>query len=310
MPPPVTSAVGRNASESGHRLSALLLLVTALWGLNMTTLKVVASYFHPSVMATERAAVAAVFMGAMIWLQRRTRRRTRMNRRQLATVVACAVLMVYLNQILISSGLLRTTATNGSVAIALSPLVSSLMAAVILRERFGPMRLAGVLLGFGGVLVVVLHSSGARLADAGLGDAMVVGSVVTFAIGGVLIQRLARETDALHASAMIYACGTLMLALHTVVVGAAPGLAAWFPGFWPLLLVLFSSLVATAFGNLAWNHAIVKIGVARVSLWFYWVPVFGVGFAALLLGETLSIWHGVGLMAVVAGTALGTSSRA
>jgi drug/metabolite transporter (DMT)-like permease len=101
-----------------------------------------------------------------------------------------------------------------------------------------------------------------------------------------------------------------MLALHTITAGAASGLDAWMPGFWPLMLVLFSALIATAFGNLAWNHAMVKIGVARVSLWFYGVPVFGVGFAALLLGETLTIWHGVGVVIVIVGTALGTYSRA
>lgn len=301
---------GHLSSLNGNRLSALLLFVTALWGLNMTALKTIASYFDPAVMATERAAIAAAFLGLMLWRQRHKLRRTRMTARQFATVLACAALMVYLNQILLAVGLVRTTATNASVAIALSPLVSSLMAALILRERIGLLRIVGVALGFAGVLIVVLHSSGARLADAGLGDGLVVASVVTFSIGGVLIQRLARETDALYASAMIYACGTLMLALHTLAVGAAPNVGAWLPGFWPLMLVLFSALIATAFGNLAWNHAIVKIGVARVSLWFYWVPVFGVGFAALLLGETLTIWHAVGLLVVVVGTALGTYSRA
>ena len=300
----------RITRPEGRQLAALLLLVTALWGLNMAAMKTIASYFDPAVMATERAGIAAVFMGLMLWRQRRTRRRTRMTRDQLATVIACAVLMVYLNQILLSAGLVRTSATNASVAIALSPLVSSLMAALMLRDRLGYLRIAGVALGFGGVLIVVLQSPGARVAEAGLGDAMVVASVVTFSVGGVLVQRLARETDALHASAMIYACGTFMLAVHTAVVGAATNVKAWVPGFWPLMLVLFSSLIATTFGNLAWNHAIVRLGVARVSLWFYWVPVFGVGFAALLLGETLTAWHGVGLVAVIAGTALGTYSRA
>lgn len=276
----------------------------------MTAMKTISSYFDPAVMATERAAIAALFMGAMLWQQRETLPRARMTRHQLGTVLVCALLMVYVNQILLAAGLVRTTATNASVAIALSPLVSSLMAALILRERIRSSNIAGVVLGFGGVLLVVLQSKSARAAEAGFGDAMVVASVVTFAIGGVLIQRLARETDALYASAMIYAFGTLMLALHTIAVGAAPALDAWMPGFWPLMLVLFSALIATAFGNLAWNHAIVKIGVARVSLWFYWVPVFGVGFAALLLGETLTIWHAAGLLIVIVGTALGTYSRA
>lgn len=296
------------ASLSKNRgLSALLLLVTCLWGLNMTALKSIAFHFHPAVMATERAAIAAIFMGSLLcWRHRDGRQLRRFTMRQSVLVLMCAVLLVYSNQVLISAGLAKTSATNGSVAVALSPLISSLMAALMLRERLGLSRLIGVALGFGGVLMVVLKTSGAQLAHAGTGDLMILASVVTFAIGGVLMQQLARDTDVLQANAMIYASGTAMLLVHTAAVGAAPDVVAWLPGFWPLMLMLFSALIATAFGNLAWNHAIAKIGIARVSLWFYWVPVFGVGFAALLLGEPLSIWHAIGLVAVIAGTAIGT----
>jgi drug/metabolite transporter (DMT)-like permease len=282
-------------------------MVTALWGLNLTALKSIAFHFHPVVMATERAAIATLFMGVVLcWRCRNGQQLNRFTARQWSLVVACAVLMVYTNQILISAGLTKTSATNGSVAVALSPLVSSLMAALILRERMDLSRLVGVALGLGGVLIVVLKTSGAQLGQAGAGDLMVVASVVTFAIGGVLIQMLARETDVLQASAVVYASGTAMLLLHAVAVDAAPDLAAWVPGFWPVVLMLFSALIATAFGNLVWNHAIAKMGMARVSLWFYWVPIFGVGFASLLLDEALSAWHGVGLVAVIAGTAIGT----
>lgn len=294
--------------DADHRgLSAVLLLVTALWGLNITALKSIAFHFHPAVMATERAAIATLLMGAILsWRCRKGRPLNRLTARQWRLALACAVLLVYANQILLSAGLARTSATNGSVAVALSPLISSLIAALMLRERLDLSRLVGVALGLGGVLVVVLKTSGAQLGQAGAGDLMVVASVVTFAVGGVLMQILARETDVLQASALVYASGTAMLLSHTVVVGASPDLAAWVPGFWPVVLMLFSALIATAFGNLVWNHAITKMGMARVSLWFYWVPVFGVGFASVLLGEALSVWHGVGLMAVIAGTAIGT----
>jgi drug/metabolite transporter (DMT)-like permease len=48
------------------------------------------------------------------------------------------------------------------------------------------------------------------------------------------------------------------------------------------------------------------LGVARAALYAYWVPIFGVSFAVLLLGEPLTIWHGVGLAAVLGGTWIGT----
>jgi drug/metabolite transporter (DMT)-like permease len=70
--------------------------------------------------------------------------------------------------------------------------------------------------------------------------------------------------------------------------------------------VLFSGLAATAFGNIVWNRAIATIGVARTAIFLYWVPIFGVAFAALLLGEALSWWHLLGFVAVMGGTWLGT----
>jgi drug/metabolite transporter (DMT)-like permease len=194
MPPP--------AQNRG--LSALLFLVTGLWGLNMTALKSIAFHFHPAVMATERAAIAALFMASLLcWRHRDGSQLRRFTARQSALVLMCAVLLVYSNQVLISAGLAKTSATNGSVAVALSPLISSLMAALMLRERLGAARLVGVALGFGGVLIVVLQTSGAQLAHAGAGDLMIVASVVTFAIGGVLMQQLARDTDVLQASAIL-----------------------------------------------------------------------------------------------------------
>ena len=64
-------------------------------------------------------------------------------------------------------GLAWTTATNASVAIALSPLVSSLMAALMLRERIGLLRLVVQLAGW----CVLDRSVSSKLAgDAGLGD--------------------------------------------------------------------------------------------------------------------------------------------
>ena len=74
-------------------------------------------------------------------------------------------------------------------------------------------------------------------------------------------------------------------------------------------LVILSGLLATALGGIVWNRALQVLGVARAALYAYWVPIFGVGFAVLLLGEPLSIWHGVGLVAVLGGTWIGTRGR-
>jgi drug/metabolite transporter (DMT)-like permease len=281
-----------------------LIAAMAVWGLNVSVVKALTTSFEPLPLASLRMVVACATLSGLLWWQRC--RLPRLGRKQAASLLGCAVLMVYANQILFAEGLLRSTAANGALIMATSPLASSLMAALVFRERMTLQRIFGVVLGFTGVAAVVLSHPGSSLSSAGLGDLMLVLSVVSFAAGGVVVQRLARELHPLSISWAIYVVGTVMLVVHTFFSPSVLTAAALFPGAWPWLLVLFSGVAATALGNLVWNRAIAAIGVARTAVFLYWVPIFGIAFAALLLGEPLTWWHLGGFIAVMAGTWLGT----
>lgn len=285
-----------------------MLLAMVLWGVNVSAVKALTTSFESLPLASLRMAVACVALSAIVLWRRGGV--PALGARQLAAMTGCAFLMVYANQILFAQGLLRSTATNGALIMALSPLVSALMAALVFRESLTPRRMLGVALGFAGVAAVVLSHPGAGLSRAGIGDLMLALGVVSFAIGGVGVQRLARQIDPLSISWVIYMIGTAMLVLHTLLGPSRLGAAELFPGAWPWALVLFSGIAATAAGNLIWNRAISVIGVARTAVFLYWVPVFGVAFAALLLGEALTWWHLLGFVAVMSGTWLGTRPAA
>lgn len=281
-----------------------MLLAMVLWGVNVSAVKALTTSFESLPLAALRMAVACLALSAIVLWRRGGV--PALGARQLAAMTGCAFLMVYANQILFAQGLLRSTATNGALIMALSPLVSALMAALVFRESLTPRRMLGVALGFAGVAAVVLSHPGAGLSRAGIGDLMLALGVVSFAIGGVGVQRLARQVDPLSISWVIYMIGTAMLVLHTLLGPSRLGADELFPGAWPWALVLFSGIAATAAGNLIWNRAISVIGVARTAVFLYWVPVFGVAFAALLLGEALTWWHLLGFVAVMSGTWLGT----
>ncbi|GER14370.1 DMT family transporter [Variovorax boronicumulans] len=299
MNQPAPSHGATPASVQGWMLLAML-----VWGVNVSAVKALTASFETLPLAALRMGVACIALSAIVLWRRGGV--PRLTARQLAVMAGCAFLMVYGNQILFAQGLLRSTATNGALIMALSPLVSALMAALVFGERFTARRMVGVALGFAGVAAVVLSHPGAGLSSAGIGDLMLALSVVSFAVGGVGVQRLARQIDPLSISWVIYLIGTLMLVVHTVLGPSRLGTAQLFPGAWPWALVLFSGIAATAAGNLIWNRAISVIGVARTAVFLYWVPVFGVLFAALLLGEVLTWWHLFGFAAVMSGTWLGT----
>jgi drug/metabolite transporter (DMT)-like permease len=289
-------------------VQSTLIAAMAIWGLNVAAVKVLTGIFDPTTLAALRMLVACGAL-SMVVLWKRCGLPS-VSVRQGGAIVVCALLMVYLNQILFAEGLMRSTATNGALIMALSPLVSALLAAVVFRERPTVSRLVGVALGFAGVAAVVLSHPGAGLSIAGAGDLMLVAAVVSFAAGGAIVQRLARHMHTLTISWAIYLVGALLLTLHAGIEAPALDSATLFPGWRPWAFILFSGVLATALSNLVWNRAIARIGVARTAVFLYWVPVFGVAFAALLLGERLTPWHLFGFLAVMAGTYLGTRQPA
>ena len=288
-------------------LQALLLGTAAVWGANLSVVKLLLVQMEPLLVSVLRMLVAAVAVAAVVAWRRMPW--PQLSRRQWGALAGCAFLMVYINQIFFVHGVAGTNAANAALIIALNPLVSSLLAVVLLGDRLSPPRILGVALGFGGVAAVVLHRPGMALGGAGLGDLLVLCSVTTWVLGGVMVQRLARGIDPLFISAVLNVIGTALLLLH---VGLRPSPlvydASRINGM-TVVLIGVSGLLATALGGIIWNRALMVLGVARTALYSYWVPIFGVLFAVLLLGEPLTVWHGVGLAAVLAGTWLGTRSH-
>ena len=287
--------------------NAQLLLAGAmlLWGLNIPAIKLLATRFDPVMLAALRMLCACCVF-ALIAL-RRNGQLPRIGRSHWGLLFACSVLMVYGNQIFFTGGMVLTSATNTALIVALGPLVSTLLAALVFRERLGAASMVGIVLGLVGVGVVVLQRPGAGLGRAGIGDAMIGASVFTFAVGGVLVQRLARRLDAIAISWGIYTTGTALLILHACIAGFDTRIFAAGAGNWSLLM--FSGIAATAIGNLIWNRSIGVLGISRTALYLNWVPLFAIAFAVLFLGEPMSWWLVLGFACVVSGTWIGTMRR-
>lgn len=300
------------APSAGASIRLGLLAMMAIWGANVSVVKLMLPHMDPMVLSLGRMSSAAlVLVAVMLWQGRRLSRRAlrAIGPHTLAVLAGCGFLMVYLNQVTFTYGVKGTAAANASLIIALNPLVSALGAALLLGDRLTPRRLLGVALGFGGVMAVVLHRPGMALGGPGFGDAMMFGSVLTWVGGGLIVQRLARRLDTGLISTLVTSVGAAVLVLHVALDPGSrlpdPAAVPWW--VWPLMLA--SGASATAAGALVWNRGLQVLGVARTALFVYWVPIFGVGFAVGLLGEPLTVWHGIGLAAVLSGTWLGTRGR-
>ena len=60
---------------------------------------------------------------------------------------------------------------------------------------------------------------------------------------------------------------------------------------------------------LCWNRGVTALGPNRSGVFIHLIPVFGAAMAIGFLGETPRPYHGVGMIVVVAGVALATTTR-
>jgi drug/metabolite transporter (DMT)-like permease len=198
------------------------------------------------------------------------------------------------------------TAGNSAILMSIEPLMTSVAAALFLRERLGPRRLAGFALGMCGVAVL----NGAWRKDfhwTGLTPSLIfVSSFVCEAAYSVIGKPIIARASVMKTLALSLVAGTIAnllidghRTLHDARTLQAEG--------WVLLFAL--AILCTVIGYSVWFVVIRECPVNVAALTIFAQSVFGIGFAALWLHEKLHWGHLLGSLTIVAGLILGLSRQ-
>ncbi|MDU8911946.1 DMT family transporter [Aestuariicoccus sp. MJ-SS9] len=168
-------------------------------------------------------------------------------------------------------------------------------------ERMGPRRIAGFLIGFVGVVVLIgdeaLASTGAALEPAG--RLACLAAAGCYAVSSVMMRRLP-PVDAIGLAAMPMLFGmALVVPLAWAVEGPPP-----LPDTHTLILLAFLGLVPTAGANLLRVLVIRSAGPVFMSLTNYQVPLWSVILGVWLLDEPLRPSLLIALVLILAGVGL------
>jgi drug/metabolite transporter (DMT)-like permease len=180
--------------------------------------------------------------------------------------------------------------------VMLSPMVATLLAAWLLRERVGPLRWVLVTLAFAGALVVVRPGSG----QFGWAVAFPLGSAATYAAFQVLTRRMSGHDDPLvtHFWTGLFGTVAVLPALALFGAGAAAqALAAATPAVWTGLVAI--GLLGT-FGHLLLIFAF-RFGAASTLAPFTYTQIgWAMLFGWLLMGALpdAAAWAGIAMIAV------------
>jgi drug/metabolite transporter (DMT)-like permease len=277
----------------------LLLLMTLLWGVNYSIVKVALRAIPPLAFNSLRLLLASFLFLVTLAVYRRSR--SRISARDWLIIGAYGLIGHFIYQLCFVLGIARTTAANSSLILGCSPVAVALLAAAIGQERVRRTHWAGAMLSVAGIYLVV--GRGARLGEASLaGDALTFVGVFCWAIYTVGSKHLLERYSPLEVTGYSMAIGTVPF-----VVAGYGELAAleWtrVPGeAWAALV--FSAIFALYVGYLIWYAAVHRIGNVRTSMYSNVTPIAALVVAVAWLGERLTTPQIVGAAAVVAGMAL------
>jgi len=271
----------------------LALAVVAIWGSNFVVIKYALHTLPPMTLAVLRFSFALV--PACFFL-----RRPQVGWGNLAGYG----ILIGVGQFGLLYLAMRSQISPGLASLVVQTQVffTLLLAVRIRKEKVLSAQWLGLVLAAGGIVVIASHTDGATTA---LGIAMVLAAAFSWACANLLTQRAGRiDMLAYVVWSSAFAVPPLLL-LALLIDGPqqmAAGLAASDLGTWAA--VLWQSIGNTLFGYGVWSWLLARHPAGRIVPMALLVPVFGMGSAAVLLGEPLPAWKLIAAALVLAGLAI------
>jgi drug/metabolite transporter (DMT)-like permease len=289
---------GRIANPMGALEWLLLIALSVLWGGTFFFAEIALEELRPLTLVLCRVGLAAA---ALVILVYATGRQMPVG----AAVWGAFLIMGVLNNLipfsLIFWGQTRITGSLAAILNATTPLFTVVLAHLLTRdERLTPNRLAGVILGLAGVVMMIGPQALRELGLHLLAQIAVLGAALSYALAGIFGRRFHEVSPVVSAAGQLTATTVLMtpivLLLEPPSGDLVPSLQTW-------SAVVAIALLCTAFAYVLYFRILASAGATNLLLVTFLIPVSAIVLGGGLLGERLAIQHFVGMALIGLGLA-------
>ncbi len=272
-----------------------LIAMSALWGASFPLLRIVSPALGPWGVAALRCALATAVLALLMRLlgERWPARGSWMSlaRLSLLTVAAPFVLFTW--------AALHIPSGYSAVLNATAPLFGVLAAAAMGDEKLTGRRLLGCALGFAGVALLVRLGPVSVTPTVILAALACVGGAGAYGVGAILMKRATQVMQPLAASAAVHMAATLILCLPAAAT--VPRMHLSLPA---LLAMLVLGCVTSGFMYWISMRLMREISASAATSSAFMIPLFGVTWGGLFLGEPVTLGMLPGCLLVLLATAL------
>ena len=272
-------------------------LLGLIWGSSFLWIKIAVDDVHPFVLVTFRVLFGLIGLLIVMRWQRQSLPR---DRRTILAFVFMGIFNTAIPFVLIAWGETQIDSSLASILNGTVPLFTIITAHFWLRdEKITPPRLAGLIVGFVGVIVLVARDfKPGGLQGNALGQLAVLLAAISYAVALTFSRRYLRGTKPVVQSTMILIVASAVMGVVTPVVERPIQLPTlpitWLALLWLGVMGLCVAYLLFFYLNNAW-------GPTRASLVTYVFPVVGVFLGIIFLNEKPDWNMAIGSALVVAG---------
>lgn len=263
-------------------LQAHLALFTAnlIYGINYTVAKdVMPDYIRPSGFVLIRVLGALLLFA----LFSKAAGDEKIDKADLPRLFLCGIFGVAVNQIMFFEGLNLTTPINAGIIMVITPIMVLIMSSIILREKVTNNKIAGIALGIGGALLLLLGKKSVSFTSGTLlGDLFILINAASYAVYLTIVKPLMYKYKTLTVMKWVFLFGLPFVIPFGFNEAVAINWSAITTIVW--LEIIFVIFFTTFFAYMLNTMALKRVSPSVVSIYIYLQPVLATT-AALITGK-------------------------
>ncbi|MDQ0859638.1 DMT family transporter [Bacillus sp. V2I10] len=272
-----------------------IISVTLVWGYTWVTMKIAISDIPPILFSSLRLLIGAIPLFILLIIQRK---RLKAGKENYKNYLIMSLFMALGYMGILTYGMQFVDSGKTSVLVYTMPIFVTIISHFKLNEKVTIYKMVGLIFCLVGLLFIL----GTEIINfdpkAVFGELLVLISALSWASANVFSKLKFKNIDIIHMNAWQLIMGTIFLFIFSLILEPNHSIE------WSneaVLSLLFNGLFSTAFTFVVWFWVLKKIDASKASMALMFVPILGIIFGWLQLGEIITIGIIIGALLICAG---------
>lgn len=279
-----------------------IISVTLVWGYTWVTMKMAISDIPPFLFSSLRLLIGAIPLFIILLLKRKA---LSIRKEHIWSYVVMSLLMSLGYLGILTYGMQFVDSGKTSVLVYTMPIFVTIISHFKLNEKIDIYKFSGLILGLIGLLFILglefIHID----SKAVIGELFILISALSWGIANIFSKIKFKNIDLIHMNAWQLLIGAVCLFVLSLLLEPHSTI------HWSdkaLLSLGYNGLFSTAFTFVVWFWVLKQINASKASMALMFVPILGIFFGWLQLGESITINILVGSLLICGGIFMNTYS--